>query len=466
MGARIFVGSSTEAKETAMLIADGLAGLGFEPVRWWTAFPAGAFTLESLLDTCRKVDAAVFLLTAEDQTWSRGKRSNSPRDNLIFELGMFMGMVGRQRTLVLAEPKAKRPTDIEGWTYLPFNKNDVEGARDKIVLHFRNNVLFGQDQHDLTIKLHVDPRLASKMTAEQVPLKWGQRALYVGTEGAKAWLGVVNDPGYQDQATRTSMREQILGLCNHAEDVGCFISLGPGDADIDREAAQALRAAAHKRQGEFYYIPVDISDGLLCHATSTVSEKAPVPCGLLCDFEDGLDFVGRRIADFTRGRRLVALLGNTFGNLDLYERSLLDGLKLNVLRKGDYLLMDVTIVGPDWKAEQDPRTNTKNYSRTMKQFIANGIARRTQVAPGRIVEEFGERIGWDIGHSDVPKAVALNITDKESRHSVLSIRRYNWEHFLKWFAKQDGFDTVAQDHFFYKDKRNSIGIGAILLQMR
>lgn len=467
VSARIFVASSTEALETAKLVAEGLAGQGFKPVRWWDAFPAGGYTLESLLDTCRKVDAAVFILTAEDRTWSRGKQSKSPRDNLVFELGMFMGMVGRQRTLVLTEPRAKLPTDIEGWSYLKFNKNDVEGARDKIASHFRNNVLFGRNNDDRAIKLSVDPRLASKMTAETVPLDWGQRALYVGTEGAKAWLGVVNDPDYQDQATRKSMREQILGLCKLTEDVGCLISLGPGDADIDREAALALRAAAHKTQGEFYYIPVDISDGLLCHATRAVAPNAPVPCGLLCDFEDGLDFVGGQVADFTRGRRLVALLGNTFGNLDRFEQSLLDQLKVHVLRKGDYLLIDVTIVGPEWKADQDPRTNTKNYSRTMKQFIANGIARRTQVAPARVIEQFAERIGWEVGISDVPKAVALNIVDKESRYSVLSIRRYSWDHFLKWFSeKHDAFDTLGQSHFFYKDKRNSIGIGAVLLQMR
>jgi predicted nucleotide-binding protein len=467
MSARIFIGSSTEGRGTAEQVAAGLSGQGFKPIRWWDTFAAGAYTLESLLDTCRKVDAAVFVLTADDRTWSRGTHSKAPRDNLVFELGLFMGMVGRQRTVVVSEPKVRLPTDIDGWTHLKFNKNDIEGARDQIVRHFRENVLFGQNYDDRAIKLSVDPRLASNMTSEKVPLHWGQRALYVGTEGAKAWLMVVNDPEYQDPSTRKSMREQILGLCKLTEDVGSLISLGPGDADIDGEAAVALRAVAARNQGEFYYIPVDISDGLLCHATREVGRRAPVPCGILCDFEDGIDFVGRQVADFTRGRRLVALLGNTFGNLDRFEQSLLDGLRTHVLRKDDYLLIDVTIVGPDWKAEQDPRSNVKNYSRNMKQFIANGIARRTQVAAAPIVEQFGERIGYEVGSCDVPKAVALNIIDKGSRHAVLSIRRYNWDHLLKWLGeKQAGFETVDHSHFFYKDKKNSIGIGAVLLKAR
>jgi CRP/FNR family transcriptional regulator, cyclic AMP receptor protein len=45
----------------------------------------------------------------------------SPRDNVIFELGLFMGALSRERTLVLV-PKGmdfKVPSDLLGMTHIP-----------------------------------------------------------------------------------------------------------------------------------------------------------------------------------------------------------------------------------------------------------------------------------------------------------------------------------------------------------
>ena len=45
-----------------------------------------------------KTDFAVLVLTPDDITLSRGTTIASPRDNAIFELGLFMGTNGRNRT--------------------------------------------------------------------------------------------------------------------------------------------------------------------------------------------------------------------------------------------------------------------------------------------------------------------------------------------------------------------------------
>jgi predicted nucleotide-binding protein len=49
----------------------------------------------------KETDFAAFVVTADDVTASRGRRKASPRDNVVFEIGLFMGAIGRERTFVV-----------------------------------------------------------------------------------------------------------------------------------------------------------------------------------------------------------------------------------------------------------------------------------------------------------------------------------------------------------------------------
>jgi predicted nucleotide-binding protein len=85
----------------------------------WTQkdiFEPGKFTLESLEENARRSDFAVMVFGPDDVIFSRGKRQPSPRDNVIFELGLFMGALDRKRAFVVAPlgKKLKVPTDILG----------------------------------------------------------------------------------------------------------------------------------------------------------------------------------------------------------------------------------------------------------------------------------------------------------------------------------------------------------------
>src|SRR5262249_46203633 len=54
----------------------------------------------------------------DDFTKSRGVETKSPRDNLIFELGLFMGALGRRRAFPIVAPgkntAVKLPSDLLG----------------------------------------------------------------------------------------------------------------------------------------------------------------------------------------------------------------------------------------------------------------------------------------------------------------------------------------------------------------
>ena len=55
-------------------------------------------TLENLVAVLPKFDFAVLVLTGDDLTTSRHIKTASPRDNVVFETGLFMGRIGRERT--------------------------------------------------------------------------------------------------------------------------------------------------------------------------------------------------------------------------------------------------------------------------------------------------------------------------------------------------------------------------------
>jgi predicted nucleotide-binding protein len=73
-------------------------------------------TLESLLAALQDSEFAIFVLTADDKTEQRDKFGMTPRDNVIFELGLFLGRLGPGRTFMV-RPRGVDlllPTDLLG----------------------------------------------------------------------------------------------------------------------------------------------------------------------------------------------------------------------------------------------------------------------------------------------------------------------------------------------------------------
>lgn len=122
---RIFLGSS--GQQTALL--DGLAqGLGdIADVEPWTGtFNPGSTTLGRLVDLTHEVDFAAFIFARDDWT-SVGQAPLSdgqaaPRDNVVFEAGLFGGVLGMERTFILHADGAKLPTDLLGLTCVRYGE--------------------------------------------------------------------------------------------------------------------------------------------------------------------------------------------------------------------------------------------------------------------------------------------------------------------------------------------------------
>ncbi|MBS0549192.1 MAG: nucleotide-binding protein [Proteobacteria bacterium] len=121
---KLLIASSTEGLTYAKALKALLAP-EIESEVWVEGFfAAGEFTLETLEERSSEYDGALVVATADDQVISRSRESPAPRDNLVFEFGLFVAIFGRRRALLLVEEKSgvRMPSDVSGLTYIPFQR--------------------------------------------------------------------------------------------------------------------------------------------------------------------------------------------------------------------------------------------------------------------------------------------------------------------------------------------------------
>jgi len=115
----MFIASSSEGLKVVNPLQKMLSAALAEKVeiqRWTLKFKLSATYIESLEAAARGADFALFVLTPDDVTRSRGTEQWSPRDNVVFEIGLFMGRIGRERCYLVTEETRglKLPSDLLG----------------------------------------------------------------------------------------------------------------------------------------------------------------------------------------------------------------------------------------------------------------------------------------------------------------------------------------------------------------
>jgi hypothetical protein len=125
---RIFLGSSGKQEKLLQALARGLEDVAHvEP--WTTSFSPGTTTLERLLELAHEVDFAALVFAQDDWTTSSplassppGSGGASPRDNVVFEAGLFGGVLGMRRTFILHASGSKLPSDLLGLTCVRYGE--------------------------------------------------------------------------------------------------------------------------------------------------------------------------------------------------------------------------------------------------------------------------------------------------------------------------------------------------------
>ena len=119
---RIFLGSSGKQAKLLEAITGGPEDLvDVEP--WTTTFNPGRSTLDRLVELSQEVDFAAFVFAQDDWTTTDASQSGqaAPRDNVVFEAGLFGGALGIRRTFILHAHGSKLPSDLLGLTSVRYD---------------------------------------------------------------------------------------------------------------------------------------------------------------------------------------------------------------------------------------------------------------------------------------------------------------------------------------------------------
>lgn len=147
----IFVGSSLEAAKYYEHICGTLEEQGHDVRGWRSSFDNGESFLASLLGMGKEVDAALLVATPDDVLTRRGEHSRVLRDNVLFEAGLFIGVLGPQAAgiVVAGSDAVVLPSDLAGISTLSFREGQRNAfARD--VRQWADNILVARPRQRAT----------------------------------------------------------------------------------------------------------------------------------------------------------------------------------------------------------------------------------------------------------------------------------------------------------------------------
>lgn len=144
-----FISSASESLPIAKALAASLSRKNCEPALWSEDIhKPSEYNLESLLNQARSGDFAVFIFMPDDQAIIRNNTSNIVRDNVLFELGVFIGVMGRERCFIVqgTAKEMRLPSDLHGVTTINYDPqtspedqaSQFDAIADKILNYTRH----------------------------------------------------------------------------------------------------------------------------------------------------------------------------------------------------------------------------------------------------------------------------------------------------------------------------------------
>ncbi|GGK48864.1 L-histidine N(alpha)-methyltransferase [Nocardia camponoti] len=184
---------------------------------------------------------------------------------------------------------------------------------------------------DLTIGLRTDALSGLTATPKTLPPKW-----FYDARGSELFEQITLLPEYYPTRTERALLARVADEIATAAHPEVLVELGSGSAVKTRLLLDALTAEGSLKT----YVPQDVSASALRAAAAEIAEEYPQlgVHGVVSDFTDTLHNLPRG------GRRMIAFLGGTIGNLVPTERAeFLAGIN-EVLEPGELLLLGAGLV--------------------------------------------------------------------------------------------------------------------------
>lgn len=120
---KVFIASSSESLSITKAISSNLDH-DYEVTPWSSgSFTLSSTTISELVSKSSTTDFAIFVFQPDDLTESRGMKAPVVRDNVLFELGLFIGAIGVKRCFIV-KPRGvelKLPSDLLGLTLADYD---------------------------------------------------------------------------------------------------------------------------------------------------------------------------------------------------------------------------------------------------------------------------------------------------------------------------------------------------------
>lgn len=377
----IFIASSSESLNYAEALKALLEETNEYNVTIWkdASFNLGETIIESLEKIKKLFDYAIFVFYPDDEINFRTEKMKSVRDNVIFEFGLFVGVLGRFKcyAIVPENLQIKQPSDLLGVNLSRYKyiKNDAnlkstlrtsannirKAIEDNLDSPSKNSKLIRGDFRDSIVDMSVNVSLVDSDLYKQwlESMKRGERVkeelLYWDRQTANRWLEYEKFT-IQSFDLIQNMGEKLKNLLSAPFDL---ISLGPGSGAKDI----AFLSSVMMPRGVYWYYPIDISSHLLFHAMKSVTEQFDDTRlkvkGIRANFNslEKLKFVYR----YTSNKNVFTLLGNTLGNYN--EQEIVTRIK-NSMYPGDFFIVEINNI-----ESYDPNQGTKYKNKNYGKFI-------------------------------------------------------------------------------------------------
>lgn len=254
MRPRIFVGSSREALPIAWAVQAQLEDK-FDTTVWDQGlFRLTYSLLDGLLEVLDSSDAGIFILHPDDVTVLRGQSERSVRDNVLLELGMFIGRLGRDRTVMLIprDLPVDLPSDLRGLTAAEYDHRRVVSGEARAAVGPACTRIREQFA-GMRVRISEEPPARAKLDRAMArmsrDLEWlldnpprvrrrraDQLSVPMGRAIVEVVFGRIEDCGAGDQGSVVALpaNEYFDDECikDTRSSLGAFVQAGYGD-DID-----------------------------------------------------------------------------------------------------------------------------------------------------------------------------------------------------------------------------------------
>ena len=238
----LFIASSTEGLPVAYDIQEALENDCHATVWKQGVFEPSRSVLEDLLARLTTFQFALFVFTADDALTLRGATRQVARDNVVFEMGLFIGSMGLPRCMHIV-PKdvddLRLPSDLLGLTALDYPINRVDGNRLAALGPACNKIRRRLREIDTPLPAAAAPPTAAGGSPSSPPTQSSRLQQYLARWQASPLVddrallraGIVLDPGNESLP-----RGAIRRVFNFLESVSEAVLFSALDENAARQA--------------------------------------------------------------------------------------------------------------------------------------------------------------------------------------------------------------------------------------